>query len=942
MNTRISHVPCEGPITSSQAWLDVGQVMSRAVLAVSSHETVLAATRSMAEKNVSCIVVTDQGSPVGILTETDLLRRIAQNENDFDTIPVKGIMSSPLETIGPGTSVFEASRIMEEKQIKRLPVVEEKALVGIITQTDLVRVLTSYCVWADVRRIMNEDVPVLQCNATVPEAARVMSARGISCIVALKGNQVAGVLTERDLLKRVIAQQKDPAHTAVAEVMSSPAITIPADYSVFSASRLMEKMSIRRLVVMEGGRMCGIVAQTDIFRAVKEKLETEDEENLERLEKSESNVFTTNLDGITTYVNPAFMRLFAVSDPEEFVNQPFLPERFWINPEQRAAFLNEQDRGSTKARELALKTAEGKRIYVTLFSTFTKNSEGEINGSQGILHDLTEKNELLTLRKAQQALRESERRYRLLAENAKDVIWTSDLSFRWTYISPSVELLRGFTAEESMAHTPDELLTPASAELARRALVEELTLAEKYRDAPQRVRSLELEFKCKDGSTIWTEAKVSFLCGADERPVGLVGVVRDVTERKRAEGELAKAKEAAEKANRIKSEFLANIGHEIRTPMTAILGYADLLMTPQLSEQQRNTHLQMIRRNGEILLDLINDILDLSRIEAGEVAVEYTECSLWQIVDDVISLMRLPAQKKDLSLEVDYLLPLPQTIRTDPVRLRQILVNLLGNAVKFTEQGGVRIAVRCTQNANTGPRIHFSVTDTGIGVTPELAEKLFEPWTQADASTSRRYGGTGLGLTISKRLAEALGGDINLESQPGRGSKFTVTIHPGSLQGVPMLGAPSKAAAGREGPADAGQNQTLRGRVLLAEDGPDNQRLILLLLQQSGLTVDLAENGRIACEKALDSETRGRPYDLILMDMQMPDWDGYEATRWLRQNGWRRPVIALTAHAMADDRQRCLESGCDDYLNKPIDRIKFLATLGRHLGSAARRSTFSG
>lgn len=402
-------------------------------------------------------------------------------------------------------------------------------------------------------------------------------------------------------------------------------------------------------------------------------------------------------------------------------------------------------------------------------------------------------------------------------------------------------------------------------------------------------------------------------------------------EEKRALEELVQATKAA---NRAKSQFLANASHELRTPLTAILGYTDLLGDARLSEEQRSRHLTTIRRNGHLLLELINDILDLSRIEAGKMAIQRKDCVPWQIVEDLVSLMQVRAAEKDLRLEACYEFPIPRTIRTDSVRLRQILINLLGNAIKFTEQGSVQITVRCVRPAEAAPRMEFAVSDTGTGIAPEQIGRLFEPFTQGDTSASRHFGGTGLGLAISQRLARMLGGHVAVTSQLGRGSTFTVSIDPGPLNEIPMLHALPGPAAERPAGRREAADWRLCGRVLFVEDCTDNQRLIGLLLRNAGLEVDLAENGQAALERVAAAGDEGRPYALILMDMQMPTMDGYEATRRLREDGWHGPIVALTAHAMAGDREKCLEAGCDDYVSKPVERTVFLSTVSRYLDRA--------
>ncbi len=433
----------------------------------------------------------------------------------------------------------------------------------------------------------------------------------------------------------------------------------------------------------------------------------------------------------------------------------------------------------------------------------------------------------------------------------------------------------------------------------------------------------------------------------DDEEVVLEAFV-DITRQKRVEEELKSYTEALESANgaliefgedaeaatRAKSEFLANMSHEIRTPMTAILGYSDVLLDNLTCPDDVHAA-RTVKRNGEYLLELINDILDLSKIEAGKLEVERIECSPAEVVHDVASLMQVRVDAKDLGLEIEFDGPIPATIRSDPVRLRQVLINLVGNAVKFTRRGTIRVVTRLIRQTGVSPKLEFEVIDTGIGMTPEQAKRLFQPFVQGDSSTTREFGGTGLGLTISKRLAEMLGGNITLSSVPDVGSTFAVSIETGPLDGVPMLEDPSEAfsntASERRDDTQVKQPRiTLGCRILLAEDGLDNQRLISMLLKKAGAEVAVTENGQLAYQAALGARDSGEPYDLILMDMQMPVMDGYSATRTLRQAGYVGPIVALTANAMAGDAEKCLEAGCDDYLAKPLDRATFLSKIASY------------
>ena len=389
---------------------------------------------------------------------------------------------------------------------------------------------------------------------------------------------------------------------------------------------------------------------------------------------------------------------------------------------------------------------------------------------------------------------------------------------------------------------------------------------------------------------------------------------------------------AAEAASRAKSEFLANMSHEIRTPMTAILGFADSLDSG-LTELERREAICTIRRNGEHLLQIVNDILDISKIEAGKMVLEPLACSPCQIIAEVASSMRVRAEGKGLHFEVDYLGRMPETIRTDPTRLRQVLMNLVSNAIKFTEQGSIRLRVELSPEDAAGPMIEFHVIDSGLGMNAEQVASLFRPFTQVDTSFTRRFGGTGLGLAISKRITDLMGGEIRVKSSPGVGSTFTVRVPTGPLNGVALVDLPAESLVPQGGAPKLAAPTTearLTCRILLVEDGPDNQRLMVFVLKRAGAEVDVAENGRVGVEKALAARAEHRPYDVILMDMQMPVLDGYGATRLLRQQGYTQPIIALTAHAMAGDRDKCVEAGCDDYTTKPINRQALFELIKKH------------
>jgi signal transduction histidine kinase/CheY-like chemotaxis protein len=407
--------------------------------------------------------------------------------------------------------------------------------------------------------------------------------------------------------------------------------------------------------------------------------------------------------------------------------------------------------------------------------------------------------------------------------------------------------------------------------------------------------------------------------------------------------ELDAARRDSLEASRAKSEFLANMSHEIRTPMAAVMGYADLLLDPRVAPAERVNHIQTIRRNGEHLLSLVNDILDISKIEAGKMQVESIATSVGHVIAEVASLMRVRAADKSLAFEIEYAAVIPETIQSDPTRLKQILLNLVSNAVKFTEAGSVRVVIRCNEPESAHPDLQIDVVDTGIGMTHEQARRAFAPFSQGDSSTTRRFGGSGLGLAISRRLANLLGGDITVESAPMRGSVFRLTLPTGPLSGAMVKHTPPAPHAPSEGLSPPPTERRIASlpascRVLLAEDGHDNQVLISTFLTKAGATVKVVGDGRLALEEALRAAAAAAPYDVVLMDMQMPVLDGYGATSELRLAGYTGPIVAITAHAMAGDRERCETAGCDDYLTKPVDRAKLVATVAR-LTSAALSGT---
>ncbi len=573
------------------------------------------------------------------------------------------------------------------------------------------------------------------------------------------------------------------------------------------------------------------------------------------------------------------------------------------------ALVFKASRGIEDIYELTYICKDGSRLPAVVSVTALRDAQDEIIGYLLIGTDNTARKLVEEEQKqSDQRLRDQQFYTRSLIESNIDALMTTDPSGIITDVNKQMEALTGCTRDELIgAPFKDCFTDPDRAE----AGIKRVLIAKSVTD-------YELTARARDGKQTVVSYNATTFYDRKRTLQGVFAAARDVTESKRVEEELHQAKAVAESASRTKSEFLASMSHEIRTPMNSIMGIADLLAKTSLTAEQ-DKYVQIFRRSGDNLLNLINDILDLSKVEASQLDLERTGFSLNDHLERVIEMVAPRAHEKGLKLVCEISPNARNDLIGDPTRLRQVLLNLLGNAIKFTQTGGVILKVEPENEASGPPSLRFTVSDTGIGVADDKLSTVFERFTQADSSTTRRFGGSGLGLTISKRLVELMGGHIWAESEVDKGSVFSFVVP------FEIWATQSRQVAK---PLRVDVDAPLRPlRILMAEDGPDNCTIALAYLEDTPYQIDVAETGLIACAKF-----KTERYDLVLMDRQMPVMDGLTATRelraWEAANGRApTPIIALTASALKGDRETCLAAGCTAYLTKPIKQDVLLQAI---------------
>ncbi|MES2744674.1 MAG: PAS domain S-box protein, partial [Bdellovibrionota bacterium] len=507
--------------------------------------------------------------------------------------------------------------------------------------------------------------------------------------------------------------------------------------------------------------------------------------------------------------------------------------------------------------------------------------------------------------KAQDTVKQIEENFRILAESIPQIVWVQDNNGYVIYLNQQWTDYTGRSIEDSLGLKWLNVMHPDD----RKTIIANIDLNDaKDEDDDPPWREAVQRFRMADGSYRWFLARAVPVRNEQGDNIRWLGTSTDIDTHKKIEMELDEARMLAISASESKGAFLANMSHEIRTPLGIILGYCELLKRPGITPELQNDFLLAMTRNGHELSQLIDNILDLSKMEAEKLDLALMKFDVESQIKGIIDDLRMKAQEKNLSISLNFADSVPKTIIIDELRLRQILINIVGNAIKFTDQGQIKVEL---QMLSTDRLLAIDVTDTGDGIDSHQIERLFKAFSQVDATSTRRHGGTGLGLMLSRMLANVLGGDvILLHSTLGQGSCFRITINPYfELETLPR------------GPIEVSHRKEFEPRkaldglqILLAEDAPDNQFIFSSFLRDEGADVDIAENGKQAVLKGLS-----KIYDLILMDIQMPIMDGYDATRHLRAGGYKGPVIALSAHALAEDSDKSKLAGCDAHITKPVD-----------------------
>lgn len=523
---------------------------------------------------------------------------------------------------------------------------------------------------------------------------------------------------------------------------------------------------------------------------------------------------------------------------------------------------------------------------------------------------------------------ESLRRYQNLANAIPHLLWKTSPSGELIYCNEMWNSYTGYDVNTNAEFRWQNAFHPDDLQALLKLWLERMRFG------------LAFDMECRitrfDGAKRWHWLKTTPERNENGEVIAWIGTCTDINDRKILEDRALEALEMAESANKEKTYFLANMSHEIRTPLGAILGFSELLLDARRSQAEKVNFSNIIRNNGKQLLKIVDEVLDISRIEAGRLNLESVELNTIDFFKELFLSFNLKAVEKGLSLNFQPSTPLPRTIFTDAARYRQVLVNVISNAIKFTESGGVSVSIAWSSSDSGLPKLLVNVEDSGVGIKKDYVDKLFNPFVQGDSSTTRKFGGTGLGLALSRKIARALGGDVQLTSSEDSGSLFTIEILPERHSQDDWVSSIFEAQRVPQEDGDIADSALANISIMLAEDMLENQMLISQFLQMAGAKVSVVGNGQEAINLLEEQQ-----FDVILMDLQMPVLDGYEATRRIRQNGYTKPIIAITAHALSEERAKCLQLGFDEHLTKPVDRNALIDRIGYFAGNAVEPHTLT-
>jgi PAS domain S-box-containing protein len=912
----------------------IKEVVSRQLITLKPSDFVHAALEIMHRHSISCVLIQEEQRPVGILTERDVIR-LSIEHTDFYHTPLHKVMSQPVCTVSEHTILSDVVHILRMQKIRRLVIVDDQGrLSGLLTETDLLKGLQSrysrllHEIIKEQERQLRETLQALSDQAILRSLLESAPETGIAAtdlnLRILYFNPVAAQIygyKPEEVIGRTV-HELHVIHQIPAEFLDKALQIVHQkglyEYSVQrqqkdGSSRYFEaRVSAIRNVQ---GNMVGymlMIQDVTPRRAAQVALQQSEERLLQSQRFACVGSWDWHIEsGLVTW-NEGVSPLFGLPERDKRkltrteLMQTIHPDDLERVEEAVRACLQE---GKDYNIEYRVFWPDQSVHWLHERGDVLRDEYGEAQNMLGLVQDISRRKEVEMQLQAQHRFLDS------VIETIPSMVFVKDAKeLRFVRVNKAGEQLTGRSASEFLGFSDKDFYPPQEAEalmnLERQILANgEIEVSEEQIDTQHL------------GKRLVRTRKVPIV-DDQGKPAYLLGISDDITEQRAAEHELALARIQAEKANQAKSDFLANMSHEIRTPMNGIIGLTELALKTKLDSQQAD-YLEKVNESARSLLGLLNDILDLSKIEAHRLKLESIPFDLHALLEQIDSLTSIYSRQKGIPLYIHIAKEIPQYLQGDPLRIKQILLNLVGNAFKFTQKGEINISVRLALHAQHGYiPLAFTVQDTGIGISKEQQAHLFEAFVQSDSSTTRVYGGTGLGLAITKQLVEMMDGTIQLVSTPGKGSTFTFILplalsnellHSEHLQQVQIQGPDPRAL------------EEIRGaRILLVEDNKINQQVAIELLSQEGFQVDLAENG----QQAIDL-VQTQLYDLVLMDLQMPVMDGYQATKAIRRDRTHddMPILAMSANAMSHDREQCLAVGMNDHIPKPVDRKQLLSSL---------------